>query len=709
MQIDGKVFVEDIWDVKDINYSTLYQSYEGLNKEDFSDVRVSYFDENIQSWKYMRENEYIPYNGKEELYHFHADMYGGQFEIAWGVGFENSRGSGKYRLEYTVNNITYNYLDTAEYYHMFVGKSFGFPIKDFKALISFPAPLTSDDSYIWGHGAPSGEIRFQEGQVAVLANNIKANTFIEARVLFPKELVYLAPEINENVKNSILREEQINTENTTIAKINNLNRNRIMSVAKAVILMILGIIITYEIFQILKIRQKFSTKEVRRWARYTDLPQTKLNIAAANIIYEKKGFMNFFTAVLMKLSHHKYLEIENIRENIKNSLDNIDDNLMNKVKIVEKLCAEKGISASPLEIAKVFVEKEKEIRREKAKELHINASNLSNIRYKLNIKVVEEAIEQNLLDDDEKQVISFLKSISSTAGYMYSSNLKRAISKTKSNISIAIFEEAQKRFEENLTLEQGIMYIEQHQVISKLISENYEGRYQGLLYSEEKKLDSAGIYSKEKEEKAEKILPRNFGEIIILVLMVASLLYFLVGTILFNEQEYINMASFTLIFSLVITVIHLIKYNSLTPHLTIEGLNIREEYKGLYNFLNNDSFIREYPEESIIIWGEYLVLATYFGIADKVLKTLRAIRPQVISELEANNFSISQMNYLWAMSNIINTSMRNTAFANIASTALNVAVSSMSGSSGSGGSSGGGGGFTSGGGGGRGGGGGGGR
>lgn len=355
------------------------------------------------------------------------------------------------------------------------------------------------------------------------------------------------------------------------------------------------------------------------------------------------------------------------------------------------------------------MEKEKEIRREKAKELHINASNLSNIRYKLNIKVVEEAIEQNLLDDDEKQVISFLKSISSTAGYMYSSNLKRAISKTKSNISIAIFEEAQKRFEENLTLEQGIMYIEQHQVISKLISENYEGRYQGLLYSEEKKLDSAGIYSKEKEEKAEKILPRNFGEIIILVLMVASLLYFLVGTILFNEQEYINMASFTLIFSLVITVIHLIKYNSLTPHLTIEGLNIREEYKGLYNFLNNDSFIREYPEESIIIWGEYLVLATYFGIADKVLKTLRAIRPQVISELEANNFSISQMNYLWAMSNIINTSMRNTAFANIASTALNVAVSSMSGSSGSGGSSGGGGGFTSGGGGGRGGGGGGGR
>lgn len=51
VQIDGKVFVEDIWDVKDINYSTLYQSYEGLNKEDFSDVRVSYFDENIQSWK----------------------------------------------------------------------------------------------------------------------------------------------------------------------------------------------------------------------------------------------------------------------------------------------------------------------------------------------------------------------------------------------------------------------------------------------------------------------------------------------------------------------------------------------------------------------------------------------------------------------------------------------------------------------------------
>ena len=87
---DGSVFVEDIWDVNIKNLSTLYQSFDNANSENFSDIRVSFFGEGSQSWIPMQHNKNISYSGKEALNFYHAGMFQGKFEIGWGINSQKN-------------------------------------------------------------------------------------------------------------------------------------------------------------------------------------------------------------------------------------------------------------------------------------------------------------------------------------------------------------------------------------------------------------------------------------------------------------------------------------------------------------------------------------------------------------------------------------------------------------------------------------------
>lgn len=88
-----------------------------------------------------------------------------------------------------------------------------------------------------------------------------------------------------------------------------------------------------------------------------------------------------------------------------------------------------------------------------------------------------------------------------------------------------------------------------------------------------------------------------------------------------------------------------------------------------------------YDEKSIVLWGEFLVLATYFGITNKVLETLREVHPEIIQEMETiDTFS--------SMNNAINSY----STFSTATTSSYTTASSYASSGGGGGFSGGGGG-----------------
>ena len=72
--------------------------------------------------------------------------------------------------------------------------------------------------------------------------------------------------------------------------------------------------------------------------------------------------------------------------------------------------------------------------------------------------------------------------------------------------------------------------------------------------------------------------------------------------------------------------------------LTQKGVDSKEKWKGLKKYMEDFSLLNEKEIPAIEVWEHYLVYATAFGIADKVLKQLKTIYPN-IDELDSINTS----------------------------------------------------------------------
>ena len=78
--------------------------------------------------------------------------------------------------------------------------------------------------------------------------------------------------------------------------------------------------------------------------------------------------------------------------------------------------------------------------------------------------------------------------------------------------------------------------------------------------------------------------------------------------------------------------------------LTQKGVDSKEKWKGLKKYMEEFSLLNEKEIPAIEVWEHYLVYATAFGIADKVLKQLKTIYPN-IDELD----SIHTSTYMYFM------------------------------------------------------------
>ncbi len=66
------------------------------------------------------------------------------------------------------------------------------------------------------------------------------------------------------------------------------------------------------------------------------------------------------------------------------------------------------------------------------------------------------------------------------------------------------------------------------------------------------------------------------------------------------------------------------RYNTLTQ----KGVDEKEAWIGLKNYMQDFSMMKEKEVPELVLWEKYLVFATAFGIADTVLKQLKVIYPQ---------------------------------------------------------------------------------
>lgn len=115
-------------------------------------------------------------------------------------------------------------------------------------------------------------------------------------------------------------------------------------------------------------------------------------------------------------------------------------------------------------------------------------------------------------------------------------------------------------------------------------------------------------------------------------------------------------------------------------NLSQKGLDEREKWKGLKKYMEDFSLLNEKEVPALTLWEEFLVYATVFGIADKVIKQLKLAYPEI-----ENVDSMNTASYVYLMSHTNFNSSFNSAINSSISTAMS------SGSGGGGGFSGGGG------------------
>lgn len=126
------------------------------------------------------------------------------------------------------------------------------------------------------------------------------------------------------------------------------------------------------------------------------------------------------------------------------------------------------------------------------------------------------------------------------------------------------------------------------------------------------------------EEKVKNMVPNVFP-----ILKVLSILTIIVSFYIFASIENVSGAALILIVAGFISFIINIFISKKKKMLTEDGESSLALWKGLYNFLNDFTSFDEKELPELFMWERYLVYASVFGIAEKVLKQLKIKYPQL--------------------------------------------------------------------------------
>lgn len=241
-------------------------------------------------------------------------------------------------------------------------------------------------------------------------------------------------------------------------------------------------------------------------------------------------------------------------------------------------------------------------------------------------------------------------------------------------------------------------------LINRMVNESRESLYK------EKLVDKANRKLYNKAKNAEAIYSFLKGTLEFLIIG------FLIGLIPTFEKVYIDIFSIgfkakfivisLILLPLIVTSLIKLKMRAKTQSkiaiLTQKGTEEQEEWKALAKYMTEFSLLKEREVPELALWEKYLVYATAFGIADKVIEQMKAKYPEVfveeywkdeeIEKYQVLNFATHNIVYHLDNYNPINSLSNSTKQAYKTSLAEIARHTSSSGSGGGGGFSGGGGG-----------------
>ncbi|WP_455645677.1 DUF2207 domain-containing protein [Methanosphaera sp.] len=104
------------------------------------------------------------------------------------------------------------------------------------------------------------------------------------------------------------------------------------------------------------------------------------------------------------------------------------------------------------------------------------------------------------------------------------------------------------------------------------------------------------------------------------VLSVIFGIIIIVGVLLFDLDVLLMILVIVLIIE---SISLLVMSNTVMGQWTPEGKEFHDKWKNFEKYIKDYSLIKEYPPDSIQVWGKYLVYATALGCADKVSKNMK--------------------------------------------------------------------------------------
>ncbi len=518
---DGSMDVVEVWDINIQDTNTLFKNFE-LDDRKYSGIT------NVKVKDLDTGSDLTQID--EEMYHVTKNCYYGlpisdwKFEIAWGVGLDNSSATKKYQISYTIEDAVTVHEDCSELYWQFVGTDNAVPAKKVTGKILLPEAVKETENLrVWAHGPLNGEIhKTSNREVTFAVKDFKPETMLEVRVVTEENLFEQSLKHSyQNALDEIMFEEKMWAESA------NEERNKAKILAGVIIL-----VCVFYIFKIVKYSRilREISKEQQQFDRekyFRDIPREKsATPAEAAFLLKLYNESSVFSATLLQLCLKGYISFE--------------------------------------------------------------AENAKNIKINLNQK------ESSDLKPSEKSILELLQEIAGAAG-------------------------------ESLTMEDIKKFAQkEYEKFGDLMNEIQEGAKN--FYHK------IGYYDIEKEKIANK-----YGNVGVLYMIGASLLV-LIGTFMITPLVWAIVIEWLICFILLVTA------SNKEDCLTEQGKVEKQQWKGLKNYMIDFSMLKDREVPDLVLWEQYLVYATAFGISEKVVKQLKVVYPQ-LQNLDSNTYM-----YLYLMS-----------------------------------------------------------
>lgn len=597
---DGSMNVTETWDISISETNTLFKTFKTDNSKysSITDVEVAEVTNNAE--KKFSKVDSLMYHVTKDCYYGMKNS-DGNFEIAWGVGLDDSSATKTYKISYKVNDAIAKYQDYAELYWQFVGSDFEVSADKVTGTILLPQNASSkEDIKVWGHTEGlNGEIyATAANKIEFEVNNFRAGRYIEIRTLFPTAMI-----TNSGRTYSRERLNEVIEKETVWANEANARRERAENAKKAgtvIFAIVVAIIDVWLLRSSIKIRKEASKKTKIKPSQeleyFREMPRKNATPAQAVYVYNEvlstvstNQMGNIFSATLLDLCLKKYIGFEE------------------------------------------------------------NPSNKKNIIIKILKKEADDKLEKT-----ENVILQYIVGAAKGAEEITIKDVEKYMKAHSSNL-VELKDDIEKASVRELS--------------------------QNAIYDENEATEKSNYNTKS-------VL--SFTFILVVIFVILGLLPAFLESM--NEMVMIVGALSIIVLS-VFKGLSLRKYASKINVYTQKGIDESQMWKGLKKYMEDFSMLdkREIPE--IVIWEQFLVYATAFGIADKVIKQLKAVYKELGRSFE---FDDPSYGYMYFMTNNNFTS----SFTNSMSSAFTSAYASNYSSSYSSGS-GGGGGFSGGGGGGR--------